>query len=57
MIRRLVALFAIAATALPLLASAQTQWTEGKHYFTVTPALRTTAPAGKIEVTEVFSYG
>jgi thiol:disulfide interchange protein DsbA len=56
MMRRLVALFAIAATALPLLASAQTQWTEGKNYFTVTPALHTSAPAGKIEVTEVFSY-
>jgi protein dithiol oxidoreductase (disulfide-forming) len=56
MTRRLVALFAFAATALPLLASAQTQWTEGKNYFTVTPALHTTAPAGKIEVTEVFSY-
>jgi protein dithiol oxidoreductase (disulfide-forming) len=38
------------------LASAQTQWTEGKNYFTVTPALHTSAPAGKIEVTEVFSY-
>ena len=56
MMRRLVALFAIVATALPLLASAQTQWTEGKNYFTVTPALHTSAPAGKIEVTEVFSY-
>jgi protein dithiol oxidoreductase (disulfide-forming) len=57
MTRRLVALFACAATALPLLASAQTQWIEGKNYFNVIPALRTTAPAGKIEVTEVFSYG
>jgi thiol:disulfide interchange protein DsbA len=56
MMRRLVALFALAATALPLLASAQTQWTEGKNYFTLTPALHTSAPAGKIEVTEVFSY-
>ena len=57
MTRRLVALFALATTALPLLASAQTQWTEGKNYFNVTPALHTTAPAGKVEVTEVFSYG
>jgi thiol:disulfide interchange protein DsbA len=57
MTRHLVALFAFAATVLPLLASAQTQWSEGKNYFTVTPALRTTVPAGKIEVTEVFSYG
>ncbi len=57
MTRRLVALFALATTAMPLLASAQTQWTEGKNYFNVTPALHTTAPAGKVEVTEVFSYG
>jgi thiol:disulfide interchange protein DsbA len=57
MTRRLVALFALATTALPLLAAAQTQWTEGKNYFNITPALHTTAPPGKIEVTEVFSYG
>jgi protein dithiol oxidoreductase (disulfide-forming) len=57
MTRRLVALFALATTAMPLLAAAQTQWTEGKNYFNVTPALHTTAPAGKVEVTEVFSYG
>jgi thiol:disulfide interchange protein DsbA len=57
MTRRLVALFAIATTALPLLASAQTQWTEGKNYFSITQALHTSAPPGKVEVTEVFSYG
>ena len=56
MTRRMLALFALAATALPLLASAQTQWTEGKNYFTVTPALHTSVPPGKVEVTEVFSY-
>lgn len=32
-------------------------WTEGKHYFLIQPAQRTSVPAGKIEVTEVFSYG
>lgn len=32
-------------------------WTEGTHYFAVTPAQSTTVPAGKIEVAEVFSYG
>lgn len=57
MIRRLVTLFALAVTAAPVVASAQTQWTEGRNYFTITPALRTSVPAGKVEVTEVFSYG
>jgi protein dithiol oxidoreductase (disulfide-forming) len=57
MIQRLVALFTLAATVLPLVASGQTPWTEGTHYFTITPALHTNAPPGKVEVTEVFSYG
>ena len=39
------------------LAHAQ-QWAEGKHYFEIKPAQRPPdAPAGVIEVTEVFSYG
>jgi protein dithiol oxidoreductase (disulfide-forming) len=34
------------------------QWVEGKHYFEIKPAQRPPdAPAGIIEVTEVFSYG
>jgi protein dithiol oxidoreductase (disulfide-forming) len=37
-------------------ASAQTTWTEGRNYFLIVPALHTNVPAGKIEVTEVFSY-
>ncbi|MDB6086444.1 MAG: protein-disulfide isomerase [Gammaproteobacteria bacterium] len=32
-------------------------WTEGKHYFLVSPARPTSVPPGKVEVTEVFSYG
>ena len=56
MTRRMLALLALAATALPLLAQAQTKWTLGKNYFTVTPALHTSVPPGKVEVTEVFSY-
>jgi thiol:disulfide interchange protein DsbA len=32
------------------------QWEEGKNYFAVDPAQPTNVPAGKIEVTEVFSY-
>jgi thiol:disulfide interchange protein DsbA len=57
MIRRLAALCTFAATALPLVASGQTPWTEGRHYFQIIPSLQTSVPAGKIEVTEVFSYG
>jgi thiol:disulfide interchange protein DsbA len=34
------------------------QWVEGKNYFEIKPAQRPPdAPAGIIEVTEVFSYG
>jgi len=35
---------------------AETAWTEGKHYFLITPARIPSVPAGKVEVTEVFSY-
>jgi thiol:disulfide interchange protein DsbA len=48
-----------AAVALALLISASAQgatWTEGVNYFLVTPARPTSLPAGKVEVTEVFSY-
>jgi thiol:disulfide interchange protein DsbA len=57
MIRPLAVLFTFALAALPVMASAQTPWTEGKNYFLITPTLHTSVPAGKIEVTEVFSYG
>jgi len=56
MIPRL-ALVTLLATALPLVASAQTNWTEGRNYFLIVPALHTGVPPGKVEVTEVFSYG
>jgi|SRR5271167_3556107 len=46
--------------ALALLASASTRsattWTEGVNYYLVVPARPTSIQAGKIEVTEVFSY-
>jgi protein dithiol oxidoreductase (disulfide-forming) len=32
------------------------QWTEGENYFAIQPAQPVNVPAGKIEVTEVFSY-
>jgi len=47
--RRFVALLALTVTLVPVLASAQTQWAEGKNYFTITPALRTSVPPGKVE--------
>ena len=56
MIRRLV-LLTLVASSLPLVASAQNAWTEGRNYFLIIPALHTSAPPGKVEVTEVFSYG
>jgi thiol:disulfide interchange protein DsbA len=34
-----------------------TNWTEGKHYFLVNPARVPSVAPGKVEVTEVFSYG
>src|ERR1700722_5419664 len=33
-----------------------TQWVEGKNYFVIVPAQASSVPAGKVEVTEVFSY-
>jgi protein dithiol oxidoreductase (disulfide-forming) len=32
-------------------------WIEGKDYFLIVPAQPTSLPKGKVEVTEVFSYG
>jgi thiol:disulfide interchange protein DsbA len=34
-----------------------THWTEGKHYFAVNPPRIPSVAPGKVEVTEVFSYG
>jgi protein dithiol oxidoreductase (disulfide-forming) len=47
---------AVALAAAPA-AFAQEKWVEGRHYFLVTPQQRTSVPAGKVEVMEVFSYG
>ena len=58
--RLLIATFA-AALLVPI-AQAQapatpTPWKEGTQYFLVEPAVPSDVPAGKVEVTEVFSYG
>jgi len=37
--------------------SAAPTWEEGRNYFLVVPARDTGLPSGKVEVTEVFSYG
>jgi thiol:disulfide interchange protein DsbA len=42
---------------LPAIAPAQLRWTEGRNYTLLEPAAPVSVPAGKIEVTEVFSYG
>ncbi len=47
----LVGLLAIAGAV-----RADTIWMEGEHYFLVQPPQPTTAPAGKVEIVEVFSY-
>ena len=38
-------------------ARADTTWTPGVNYFLIEPARPTSVPPGKVEVTEVFSYG
>ncbi len=42
---------------LPLAAQAQLRWQEGQHYKLLPQPVPSSAPAGKVEVTEVFSYG
>jgi protein dithiol oxidoreductase (disulfide-forming) len=41
----------------PLPTLAQLRWVEGVHYETLATGMKPTQPDGKIEVTEVFSYG
>ncbi|MET0282227.1 MAG: thiol:disulfide interchange protein DsbA/DsbL [Steroidobacteraceae bacterium] len=50
-------LFAVLLLALPLAASAQMKWQEGAHYSLLTGSQTTGQAPGKIEVTEVFSFG
>ncbi len=46
----------LALSVAPLTHAAQ-EWVQGKNYFPIEPAQHTSVPAGKVEVTEVFSYG
>ena len=43
--------------ALSAVAHAEPTWTEGKNYFLINPARPPALAPGKVEVTEVFSYG
>ncbi|MGH8260602.1 MAG: thiol:disulfide interchange protein DsbA/DsbL, partial [Steroidobacteraceae bacterium] len=48
---------ALALLCVFAVAGAQTpKWREGANYFLVQPPQPTNVPAGKVEVTEVFSY-
>jgi thiol:disulfide interchange protein DsbA len=38
-------------------AHAADQWVEGRNYYVINPPQHTSVPPGKVEVTEVFSYG
>jgi thiol:disulfide interchange protein DsbA len=49
-------LAAVLAMVMCAPASSATTWTEGVNYFLIDPARPTSLPAGKVEVTEVFSY-
>ena len=57
MMGRYVAALLYAALLIAPVAQAQEKWAEGKQYFLVAPVQRTSVPAGKVEVMEVFSYG
>jgi protein dithiol oxidoreductase (disulfide-forming) len=54
--RIVIALFTLLSASLQNAGAAQT-WTEGREYARIYPVQRTTVPAGKVEVMEVFSYG
>ena len=58
MTKRVLSLISVLGTLLISQAAlAQLRRVEGTHYTTLTPAASYEAPPGKIEVTEVFSYG
>jgi thiol:disulfide interchange protein DsbA len=55
MLRRRLLALALLATCMP--AMAQLRWREGVHYTVIAMPERAGAPADRIEVAEVFSYG
>lgn len=55
--RQMIALFTAAALLAAGSAAQAATFVAGKHYSVLPQAQRTTVPAGKVEVMEVFSYG
>jgi protein dithiol oxidoreductase (disulfide-forming) len=55
--RNILGILGALALVLASNAHAAQTWIEGKHYARLAPVQRTTVPAGKVEVLEVFSYG
>ena len=55
--RHAAALLGLLLVTLGWQAGAAEAFQPGKHYFLIQPAQRTSVPPGKVEVTEVFSYG
>ncbi len=51
------ALIFVASSSLAEQAHAAPQWAEGIHYFRISPSQPTSVGEGKVEVTEVLSYG
>jgi len=49
-------LLAVVALGSTGTAVAAPEWSEGRNYFLIEPAIPSTAPKGKVVVTEVFSY-
>jgi thiol:disulfide interchange protein DsbA len=59
LVRALAVLFGLTLSAAAPAADVPSPWEAGKQYFVIDPPQHSTTPvpAGKIEVTEVFSYG
>jgi protein dithiol oxidoreductase (disulfide-forming) len=55
--RYFAALLALVTLLIAPASYAQEKFVEGKQYFLISPVQRTSVPAGKVEVMEVFSYG
>jgi thiol:disulfide interchange protein DsbA len=56
-VRTLAILFGLTLAAGAQAADVPVPWEAGKHYFVIDPPQRSEGAGGKIEVTEVFSYG
>ena len=57
LVRTLAILFGLTLAAAAQAADVPVPWEAGKHYFVIDPPQRSENATGKVEVTEVFSYG